>query len=224
MAAQYEVMSAPGRDAVAAGAASAGESPTSPVRLAPGWWAALSAVLMVAVLALNVMSTSAVFSSAFASTGHQFVTGSLDLSVSPDPIGLAMSSMMPGDSVTTPVTVTNTGTATLRYAIESTTTENILAGQLSFTIKSGVVSCDNAGFGGSGSTLYGPAALGSTAGVNVVGNPATGAQAGDRPLAGGANEVLCMQVTLPSGTDSSFLGRTMTATFKFHAEQTANNP
>ena len=56
------------------------------------------------------------------------------------------------------------------------------------------------------------------------GNPAAGAQAGDRTLAAAANETLCFRVTLPSGTGNAYQSATTTTTFTFDAEQTANNP
>ena len=131
--------------------------------------------------------------------------------------------MMPGDKVTNPITVSNSGAAQLRYAIKSTTTENTAAAQLDMTTKTGVTTCTNAGFGASGTAIYGPADLGSSAGLNVVGDPAQGAQAGDRTLAASASEILCIQVELPLGSGDAFQGLATTATLDFISEQTANN-
>jgi len=154
-----------------------------------------------------------------------FSTGTIDISTNPTTALVTFSGMAPGDQVTNPITVTNAGSLQLRYAVTSTTTENTLAAQLDMTIKTGVTTCTNGGFGSSGSVIYGPADLGSTTpGTNVIGNPAQGAQAGDRTLNASANEALCFHVELPSGTGNSFQGLTTTATFAFAAEQTANNP
>jgi hypothetical protein len=131
--------------------------------------------------------------------------------------------MAPGDQVTAPITVTNAGSLSLRYAITSTTTENTLAGQLGLTIKSGVTTCTNAGFASSGAVLYGSAALGNTTPINVVGDPTQGSQAGDRTLASGS-ETLCFSVSLPLATGNTFQGLTSTATFSFQGEQTQSNP
>ena len=120
--------------------------------------------------------------------------------------------------------MTNAGGGQLRYAVTSTTTEDTLAAQLDLTIKSGVTTCTNGGFGASGSVLYGPADLGSTGGINVIGDSAQGAQAGDRTLNAAASEVLCFQVSLPLSTGDAYQSLTTTATFAFNAEQTANNP
>jgi len=82
----------------------------------------------------------------------------------------------------------------------------------------------NITFGASGSLIYAPAALGSMAGLNVLGDPAAGAQAGDRTLAAGSNEVLCFQVSLPTSTNNTFQNVTTTASLLFNSEQTTNNP
>jgi spore coat-associated protein N len=206
----------------------ADREPAEAAPRAPFWRSAtlligLGTALITGVVALHLVAAAAAFTKTSASSGNTFVSGSVNLSVSPGSAIISMAGMMAGDGVTAPVTVTNTGTAALRYSVKSTTTENILASQLSFTIKSGVVSCDSANFGASGVVLYGPAALGSTSGVNLIGNPTTGAQAGDRPLAAATNEVLCFQVTLPMSTDSTYQNQTTTATFDFSAEQTVNN-
>jgi hypothetical protein len=108
--------------------------------------------------------------------------------------------------------------------VTSTTTENTLAAELDLTIKSGVTTCTNAGFGASGTVVYSTADLGNTTGINVIGNPAQGSQAGDRTLAASANEVLCFNVSLPLTATNSSQGQTTTATLAFAAEQTANNP
>ncbi len=166
----------------------------------------------------------AVFTNTASVGSNTFSTGSVTISTSPASALVTLSNMAPGDQVTSPITVTNAGSLALRYAITSTTTENVLAGQLSLTIKSGVTTCTNAGFGASGTVIYGAGVLGNTTAVNLVGNPAQGAQAGDRTLASSANEALCFNVSLPLSTGNAYQSLTTTATFAFQAEQTANNP
>ena len=131
--------------------------------------------------------------------------------------------MAPGDTVTAPVTVSNAGSMQMRYAIRSTTTEDLLAAQLDLTIKTGVTACDNGGFGVDGAVIYGAGDAGNTSGLNLVGDPSQGAQAGDRTLNAAVNEILCVQVSLPTSTGNSFQSLTTTATLEFLAEQTANN-
>ena len=118
--------------------------------------------------------------------------------------------------------MSNLGTLGLRYAVRSTTTEDVLSGALVLSIKSGVTTCDNANWSASGTTLFtGP--LGSVASAALIGSVATGANPGDRSLASGASEVLCVNVTLPLAATVG-QGVTTSATFDFVAEQTANNP
>jgi hypothetical protein len=185
------------------------------ILLTVGVLASLAAALTISSLALFTATQSV--------PANTFTTGTIDISTSPTTALVSFSAMMPGDQVTAPITVTNAGTAQLRYAITSTTTEATLAAQLDLTIKSGVTTCTNGGFSASGTVLYGPADLGSTGGTNVVGSPTQGSQAGDRTLNASANEILCFNVSLPSGTGNTFQGLTDTATFAFQAEQTANN-
>jgi len=176
---------------------------------------------LVAVLSLTAL---ALFTDTQSVPGNAFTTGTVDISTAPTSALVTFSGMAPGDQVTNPITVTNAGTLALRYAVTSTTTENTLAAQLDLTIKSGVTTCTNGGFGSSGTVVYATGDLGSTTGVNVIGNPVQGSQAGDRTLAASANEILCFNVSLPSSTGNTFQGLTSTATFAFEAEQTANNP
>ena len=181
----------------------------------------------IAVLALLVtmisLSVLALFTDTASVPANTFTTGTVDISTSPTTALVTYSTMAPGDQVTNPITVSNAGTLELRYAVTSTTTEDTLAAQLDLTIKSGVTTCTNAGFGTDGTVIYTTGNLGSLAGVNVIGNPTQGSQAGDRTLAASGSEILCFNVLLPSSTGNTFQGLTTTATFAFQAEQTKNN-
>jgi len=183
-------------------------------------------LLAIGILAAGIgLGTGALFTDTQGVPANTFSTGTVDISTNPTTALVTFSGMAPGDQVTNPIVVTNSGTLGLRYAVTSaTTTENTLAAQLDLTIKSGVTTCTNAGFGAGGTVIYGPADLGSMAGINIIGDPTQGAQTGDRALAGSAYETLCFNVSLPSSTGNAFQGQTTTATFTFSAEQTANNP
>lgn len=179
-------------------------------------------LVLVGVLATLAIGASALFTSSATVNSNTFSTGTLNLTTSPTSTLVTFSNMAPGDQVTAPLTITNTGTLQLRYAMTSSSTNTDsknLATQLSLNIKSGVTTCTNAGFGGSGTSIYN----GSLASA-LFGDPAQGLQAGDRSLNGGAGETLCFNVSLPSATGNAFQNATTTATFTFAAEQTANNP
>lgn len=179
-------------------------------------------VLSAAGGALVVTATGALFTDSAVVSANSFTTGTLDVSASPASAVFNISNMAPGDVQYAPLTISNDGSLEMRYALSSTTTENTLAGQLDMTINTGVTSCDASGFS-SGTTVYGAGDLGSTSGVKLIGDPATGAQTGDRTLAASASETLCFKVILPLATGNSFQGTTTTATLTAAAEQTANN-
>ena len=185
----------------------------------------LLALLGIGLLAsLSGIASLAVFTDSAPVGGNTFSTGNVDITTAPTTALVTFSGMAPGDMVTNSIVVTNAGTLALRYAVSSTTTENVLAAALDLTIRTVDVTtpgvpCDNF----DGTLLYGAADLGSTAGINVAGNPAQGSQAGDRTLSAAANETLCFNVTLPSSATGP-TGTTTTATLTFSAEQTVNNP
>ena len=156
-----------------------------------------------------------------------FTTGTIVLDAAKiDALVLTTSALMPGDSVTDDVVVENDGTAELRYAMTSASTNadgNALRDALSLTIKTVDVTtpgtpCDD--FDGS-STLY-TGIIGAT--TAAFGDPAPGDDTGDRVLAAGANEILCFRVSLPASTGNGAQGATTTTTFTFDAEQTSSNP
>jgi spore coat-associated protein N len=155
-----------------------------------------------------------------------FSTGTIDLdAVKIDALVLTTTALMPGDSITDDVVVENDGTAQLRYAMTSASTNadgKALRDALVLTIKT--VDATAAGgpcndFDGT-STLY-TGALGAAAAA--FGNPAPGSDTGDRVLGAGANETLCFRVALPSTAGNGLQGAATTTTFTFDAEQTASN-
>lgn|SRR5574341_175408 len=183
-----------------------------------------SLILLIAagLLALFIGAGSAIFTSQATVAANTFTTGTLVISTNPTSALVTFSNMAPGDQVTAPLSVSNTGSLDSRYAMTSSsdnTDGKGLRDQLVYNIKTGVTTCSNAGFGLSGTSIASGAL--STA---AFGNPAQGSQAGDRTLAAGATEVLCFNVSLPLSTGNTFQNATTTAVFTFQAEQTANNP
>jgi len=174
-------------------------------------------VLLLAASAVVTLSAGtfslATFTDTETSTGA-FTTGTIDIATNPVALFNA-TAIFPGASGSATLNVANSGTGALRYAMTTsatnTDTKN-LRDQLQLTVTAGA--CPGAG------ALYGPAALSGA----VFGNPAQGAQAGDRALAAGAYEDLCFSWSLALATGNAFQAATTTATFTFAAEQTANNP
>ena len=155
-----------------------------------------------------------------------FSTGTIDLDAAKiDALVLTTTGLMPNDRVTDDVVVENDGTAQLRYAMSTSSTNadtKNLRDVLVLTIKTIDVTtpgtpCDN--FDGA-TTLYN-GVLGTT--TAKFGNPAQGSDTGDRVLNGGANETLCFSVWLPDTTGNAYQGASTTTTFTFDAEQTSSN-
>ena len=185
---------------------------------------ALTAAILVLITGFLASTVLAVFTDLTTNDGNSFSSGTVDLTVSPATAAVTLANMAPGDRVTEPLDVTNSGLLDLRYAVESTTTEDTLASALELTVKTGVTNCTPGGFASSGTVVAGPVALGSTATAAVLGDVAQGADAGDRNLGPGATETLCLDVALPLATDNTAAGLTPTATFSFRSEQTTGNP
>jgi spore coat-associated protein N len=174
----------------------------------------------------------ALFTSTATVPSNTFSTGTVIIVTDhPATAIVSFSNMAPGDQVTNPLLVSNTGTLALRYAVSSVATNVDTKGlkdQLVLTVKTGVTACTNAGFATDGTEVYtgdvdAAATYGPTVAGKRMGDVATGQDAGDRSLAASASETLCWHVSLPSATDDTFQGAATTATFTFSAEQTKNN-
>ena len=186
----------------------------------------LVVVIVVASLMGLIGAAAALFTDTDVVDNNVFTSGTVILNTNPTNVVVTFSNMAPGDQFTAPILVTNTGTLELRYAVTSVATntdDKELMEQLDMTIKTGVTACTNGGFVTDGEVVYITGDLGSLAGINVIGDPTQGAQGGDRSLAAGVAETLCINVKLPLTTENPFQGAATTATFTFASEQTTNN-
>jgi len=187
---------------------------------------AASLVVIGLLAGIGAFGALSEFTSTAEVPNNVFTTGTVEISTDPATALIAYDNMAPGDKRTQELTVSNDGSLDLRYAVTSLATNADAKGlrsQLDLSIKSGVTTCTNGGFGTDGTLLYDTDDLGGDPAIDVIGDPAQGADSGDRPLAASGSEVLCFQVELPLGTDDSYQDATTTATFSFVAEQTVNN-
>ena len=176
-------------------------------------------------IAIGTMFSGAVFTDTQTNNNSTFTVGTIAL----DPTKIAAldmttSAMMPGDDTTGLVEVKNIGTAQLRYAVSQTSTNpdtKALYSSLQITVKDHDTT-GNTCTAFDGTSLYSTATLGSSS--NLVGDPTQGADTGDRTLAAGASDYLCIRVGLPLSTGNSVQGASTVTTFSFAAEQTSNNP
>ena len=176
-------------------------------------------LLTLAIAGLGAGAFSlALFTDTDASSGS-FTAGTIDISTSPSPL-FTVNPLMPGDSGSATLTVTNSGTAQLRYAMDSTSTNTDAKGLrsvLNMTISLGA--CPGS------ATIFFSGPLWTSALAHAkIGDTTPGDQGADRVLNAGATEQLCFAWDLPGTTGNGYQGAATTATFNFLAEQTANNP
>jgi spore coat-associated protein N len=195
--------------------------------------ARLATVVAAGVLALLGLSRGGALPSAALLTASSSV-GSSTISTGAVSLGLTNGadsgtwtgaiSLVPGGVTYQRLTVTNLDSVDLRYATTATSTSDTLASALDMgvvVLAAGTTTCDATTYADSTpASVTSTLPFGSTAGTKVIGDPAPGAQIGDRVLAGSASENLCLQVTFPFGARLGHAGRGLTATttFTFSAE------
>jgi hypothetical protein len=166
----------------------------------------------------------------------------------PSTVPFAVTDMAPGDTKYGSVTVKNTGSLELRYALTANTTAAAasaaevaaaktppsgynLADQLQFTVYNGTF--DTLTGTCTGTTLFGPQPWGdkSTATTSdsmvVFGDPtdATAAKANDIVLPAGSSNTLCIKAYLDGpSTDNQWQLTGTDLSLVFNSFQTANNP
>ncbi|MEP7378423.1 MAG: TasA family protein [Chloroflexota bacterium] len=178
----------------------------------------LTALALTSISAVTMMSM-ALFTDDATVDNNSFTTGTIDISTMPATALFNVSAMMPGDSVYGQLNVANAGTAQLRYAMTSSSTDDSqhLADAVTLEIRVKAAGTCAADF--TGSVVMVSTALSGAA----FGDPGTGSDTGDRVLNPSAGENLCFKASLAGSTPDSFQGATTTTTFTFSAEQTANN-
>jgi spore coat-associated protein N len=178
--------------------------------------------LSVAFVGAAGLASSALFTSTDSSTGNSFTTGTVVLNSGGGAAVFTVSGMAPGDVTYGKVPVANDGSLQLRYAMTSSSSNADSKG-LASAMTTKVVpiasnaTCNAAAISG-GTAIYSGALSGA-----AFGDPAAGAQTGDRTLAANASEALCVQVTLPTASGNAYQAATTSTSLTFAAEQTLNN-
>jgi spore coat-associated protein N len=187
-----------------------------------------TAIVGLAFVGIGQLATGAVFQDS-ANAAVSFASGNVAIQANGSAsVALApATNLAPGDTVYRAVTVTNTGSLDLRYAITGQTTSETksLSTVLQYTIYAGVA----AGPCGLGNVGAAPAiASNKVIGLAVtplVGDTTIRQQPGDRNLVAGpgGSEDLCVAMTMPITTTSAFASATANAKLTFDAEQIINN-
>ena len=149
---------------------------------------------------------------------NTFTNGSLDIAITPTAPFRNLNLTAPGDSTGgVAFTVQNLGSLDLRYdvTVNAANADGMaLRDILVLTVKTKTADPCTAF---EGITLY-EGSLNPTGGL-VIGNSASGEQAGDRTLTAGTSEVLCFKVDLPVTAPHSVQAVSTSADFTFSAEQ-----
>ena len=190
----------------------------------------LLALLMAGAAVISATGATmslAIFTDSATNGANIFTTGTIHIGIAPSATAIIGNlAMMPGDTVSGSVVVTNNGTAQLRYAVSGAATNADTKG-LAAAIVVTIRQPDTAG--GTVCTAFTGTQLwtGAVPYVegNLIGTFATNPNGGRVLDASPAHETLCFQATLPKTVvDTALEGASTTMTFKFYAEQTANNP
>ncbi len=159
-------------------------------------------------------SSLAYFTDTQANSGS-WTSGSIKLGLDPaTTVFTTTGNIMPGDSGSHDVTVSNAGSSALRYRLASTISAGgALAGALQLKISSGGCTGPQTG------DVYSGSLAGATFG-DFTASPKVG-----RTVSAAGSDDLCFAWSFPSTvTDNTLQGVTTTAQFSFYAEQVANNP
>jgi hypothetical protein len=126
--------------------------------------------------------------------------------------------MAPGDVAYAPLTLTNSGSLDLRWAMTSASSgDTAFADALALDVVQGTT-CDAT------TDFATPLASGAAGSTFALGDPTAGADTGDRALAPAATDALCFRATLPLSAGNALQGKSAGITLTFAAEQTDNNP
>jgi hypothetical protein len=157
-----------------------------------------------------------------------FTQGFVSIAATPDDNNFFLTgTFAPGDHSVRGITVTNSGSLALRYAVTSISMDDGLASWLDLTAWEEAAegdTGDDCGQQPPAHTLYGPSDPGSPAGTLLIGDPSQGFQAGDRTLPAGASEKLCIMLAMPLSVGNTFQSSKASPEFRFDAEQTDDNP
>ena len=152
------------------------------------------------------------FTSSAGIGNNMFTTGTVVINAFPTSALIRYGNMAPGDQVTQPLTITNSGSLPLVYSMSSTYTDDGkgLAQQVTLAISTNVQNCSDSAWSLSGTIVYSGTLAGS-----FIGDPVSGA--GDRFLPAGTGEELCFHAALALATPNTYQASTTTITFTFNA-------
>ena len=192
-----------------------------------------AALLVAGVVCGNTLISSAMLSSRASTATASITSGTIALALSGGTASGTWTgsfSVTPGgDSHYARIVVNNNGSAPLRYAVRATATSGTLAPHLNLAIArlaTSATACDSSTFAAGTVVSNDPVSpatalpFGATGGINVIGDPTTGAQRGDLRLGAQSADARCMKVDfqLGNGAGHDGVGARAVTTFAFSGE------
>jgi hypothetical protein len=138
-------------------------------------------------------------------------------------ISQSAAAMMPGDSITTSVVVSNTGSGQLRYSL-SAAADDLDGKGLGAILLLSVESHGSAGQAASCEVAQGSAIFSGRLADGGFGDAAIGPNDGDRLLDPGTRELLCVRTTMPLSAGNAYQGASAVMTFTLSSEPTVTQP
>ena len=206
---------------------------------------ATAAIFALAGLGITSLTTNALFTDRETTAGD-LLTGTVDLSLGDFDFTLPDGGMAPGDVVVQPVTVTNTGSLALRYAVSFDATNgtgtanpgngaepevpgtgdlrDVLTLQVFHVAEGGCTA--EATLPADGTQWGEQQGLAVADFTPILGDPAVGPQAGDSEMLGGgtAAQTLCVRLSMDrDSAGNEYQNTTAHVALKFDAEQVVNN-
>ena len=187
----------------------------------------LGVLVLGLAVSMTALVTGAVFTDAQRVDRSQFTAGTIDISATPTETIVTNGNIAPGDVTTGVLTVTNAGSLEMRYSVQDLASNEdgkALHSQLRLAVYSitAAEQCTQAGTD-SMTPLASKDSI-TTDAEALIGDNTAGNHPGDRVLASGSSELLCVRVALPVETPNAFQAASSDISFLFDAEQTANNP
>ena len=177
--------------------------------------AATAGVAVPAVVAFRAVRSGANVSDAESVGLNRLGAATLDIEIGSEAAPMVAENLAPGDVVTGEVEVINAGDLPLRYAVTASSGGGELGGWLRFDLWATDVGCVS---GPEADALIDQGIALTEPSVALVGDPATGAQPGDRGLAPATRELLCLRATLPLDAPNTLQGASLTFDLVVDAE------
>lgn len=206
---------------------------------------ATAAIFALAGLGVTTLTTNALFTDRETTAGD-LLTGTVDLSLGSFQFTMPDGGMAPGDVIAQPITVNNTGSLALRYAVSFLATDGagtatpangadagtpgtgdlrtVLSLQV-FHVADPTGCTKEATLPTDGAVAGSRQDLSVTDYTPILGDPAVGPQTGDSEMLGGGtdSQALCVRLIMDPDSDNDFQNTTANVSLKFDAEQVVNN-